>query len=425
MSPVVLDAPVKARGKAENARRRPMPKRFDRRVMHWAAALVAVVTSVLMTWPLAIHAGRGVLAAIYFWDAYTNAMIMGSRVDAALGRAPLSPFDNYFFAPLPRSIVFNENHFGLSVLFAPFYLLSQSPLWAYNLTLLVSLALSAFFMYLLVLRLTGSGHAGIIAGVAYAYCPYAFFEIGRIQLVATQWIPALFLFLHRAIEGQRPRDIIGFWLCILLQIGTCLYYAMFLVPLVALAGCGLLARYRPVRRFYYRFTVAGVGAGILALLMILPYFTAREAFNLERSLSLASSNDGKFSFFANVHPTNRTLTSMHHLVRSGRAHDEIAFPGFTALSLLCVALLVPASRALRRAGAARTLSTVSLWLLLAGIATFVALVTHSLLPAALAFGAGTWLLVRRGVPSPFRGRRGLYIALLLTAVAMFLGIHAL
>src|SRR4051812_1466628 len=120
---------------------------------HVAAALVAVFTTILLTWPLAAHAGHCVLRAIYFWDAYTNAMIMGSRVNAALGHGPLSLYDDYYFAPLPRSIAFNENLFGLSILFAPFYLLGHNPLWAYNLTLLLSLALSVFFTYLLVLHL--------------------------------------------------------------------------------------------------------------------------------------------------------------------------------------------------------------------------------------------------------------------------------
>ena len=79
---------------------------------------------------------------------------------------------------------------GLSLIFAPFYLATDNPLWAYNLTLLASLSLSMFFTYLLVRRLTGNPYAGVLAGVAFACCPFVMFEIGRIQLVATQWIPA-------------------------------------------------------------------------------------------------------------------------------------------------------------------------------------------------------------------------------------------
>ena len=104
-----------------------------------AAAGAAAAAAVLLTWPLAREARDHVLAAIYYWDAYTNTMIMGGRVDAALGRGALSLYDDYFFAPLPRSLVFNENLFGLSLIFAPFYALTGSPLLAYNLTLLSSL----------------------------------------------------------------------------------------------------------------------------------------------------------------------------------------------------------------------------------------------------------------------------------------------
>ncbi len=389
------------------------------------AAFVAVAASVLMTWPLAARAGHYVLRAIYFWDAYTNAMIMGSRVDAAVGRAPLSLYDNYFFAPLPNSIAFNENLFGLSLLFAPFHLISNNPLWAYNVTLLLSLALSVFFTYLLVRRLTGSGPAGLVAGVAFAFCPYVFFELGRIQLVATQWIPACFLFLHRAIEEKRPRDIVGFWVCILLQIGTGLYYTMFLVPLLGLVGGALLVKHRPSRRFYYWFAACAVCSGVVALLMVKPYFSARHAFNLERSLSFASSYDGKLGFFANVYETNRTLTGLHHEGERRGAPEEIAFPGFSALLLSLVALAVPAWRSLQRAGTRQASLTLLKWSALVVVTSLVTLLNHSMLPGALVFGAGAWYLVRRGEAHPFGGTRGLYFAVLVLSVVMFLGLSPL
>jgi hypothetical protein len=391
---------------------------------HLTVALVAVGTSILMTWPLALNAGHQVLRAAYFWDAYTNAMIMGSRVDALLGRGSLSLYDNYFFAPLPYSIAFNENLFGLSLLFAPFYLLSHNPLWAYNLTLLLALALSVFFSYLLVLRLTRSPYAGLIAGIAFAFCPFVFFEIGRIQLVATQWIPACFLFLHRALEGQRRRDMIGFWLSVLLQIGTCLYNAMFLLPLLALVGGTLLVRQRPPRRFFFWFGACGASAGIVALAMVYPYFAVRHDFNLQRSASFASSYDGAFGFFANVHETNRTLTGMHHLARQAGAHEEIAFPGFSVMLLALMALAAPAWRALQRVGPKQARVTILLWSALALLAAGFTYLQHSMLPGALLFVAGAWSLARRRLPQPFGGEMGLYFALLLLAVALFLGLNA-
>lgn len=393
---------------------------------HLLSALVVVFASVLLTWPLSQSPGHQLLAAAYSWDAYTNAMLMGSRVDAALGRSALSLYDSYYFAPLSHSIVFNENLFGLSCLFAPFYLLGDNPLWAYNLTLLASLALSAFFTYLLVLRLTRSACAGLIAGVAFAFCPYVMFEIGRIQLVATQWIPATFLFLHRAVEDRHRRDIVGFWLCILLQIGTCLYYAMFMLPLLALAGGALLLKERPPRRFLLWFGACAAVAGLVAFAMVWPYFAARHEFNLLRSASFASSYDGKLGFFAHVFATNRTLTALHYQDTQPGAHEEIAFPGFSVIAFAFVALAVPAFRALERSGLKRALVSLSLGFTLVLLAASYTWFTNSLLVGALVFGAGAvgWFLARRWLPQPFAGRVGLYFGLFLLAVALFLGLNA-
>jgi hypothetical protein len=400
---------------AAQLKRGPVPE-------HLAAAIAALGAAVLMTWPLAREAGDHILAAIYHWDAYTNTMIMGSRVDAALGRGPLSLYDDYFHAPLPNSIVFNENHFGLSLIFAPFYLASGNPLWAYNVTLLISLALSVFFTYLLVRRLTGNGPVGVLAGVAFAFSPYAMFELARIQLVATQWIPACFLMLHRAIERQRLRDVVGFWACYVLQIGTCLYYAMFLIPLLGLVGAVLLFRQRPRRKFYLQLAAAGAVAGGIALAMVYPYFAVRENFNLERSLSFASSYDGKLGFLANVHGTNLTLTGMHHRSAMRGAHEEIAFPGFTVLAMLLLSLGVPSYQALRGKTTRAISALLGTWFVVGVVTLGVTLLTRSMLAGAVVFGLGVWHQARSGRPLPFSGPRGMYLALLLLSVVLFLGL---
>lgn len=374
-----------------------------------------------MTWPLLFRAGDHVLEAIYYWDAYTNAMIMGGRVDALLGRGPLSLYENYFFAPLPNAIAFNENLFGLSLVFAPFYLASSNPLWAYNLTLLTSLALSVFFTYLLVRRLTDSFHAGLLAGVTFAFCPYVMFELGRIQLVATQWIPLCVLLLHRAIEERKRRDAALLWVAFLLQVGTCLYYAMFLVPLLALLGGVLVYRERPPRRLLLELAGGGVLSAIVALLMVHPYFSLRDAFALERSPTFASSYDGKFGFFLNVHETNHTLRALHHRAEYRGAHEEIAFPGFLTGALVLFSLAAPLLGALRVG--ARSVGVVALrWLAVLLLGALATLLLHSFLAGAVVFALGSAWQTKSGMLFPFSGSRGLYFGLLLFAVSLFLGL---
>lgn len=387
---------------------------------HLGAAAFALAVAVMMTWPLAATASNHILRAAFHWDAYTNAMIMGARLDAALGRGPLALYDNYFFAPLPNTIVFNENHFGLSLIFAPFALVSNNPLWAYNMTLLVSMALSVFFTYLFVHRLTRSGEAGLLAGVAFAFCPYALFEIGRIQLVATQWIPACFYFLHRAFEQARKRDICWFWLCYLLQIGTCLYYAMFLIPLLTAVGVALVRRQPPSRRFAAAFASVGALAGGIALAMVYPYFATRGSFDLERSLEFASAYDGRLEFFTHVPITNRTLTQMHHTGAFRGAYEEIAFPGFVAISMMLLGVTVAFAKLFRR-GLLRVPVVVRVAAWIFGALVLSALM-HSMLAGLLALVFGWWREHRRVRTTLLGSNHGVYCAVLLLAVCLFLGL---
>ncbi len=378
--------------------------------------------TIIMTWPLFPASGEHVLGAIYHWDAYCNTMILGSRIDALFSRGPLSLYDNYFFAPLPSTIVFNENHFGLSLIFAPFYLLSGNPLFAYNMTLMSSMALSVFMTYLLVHHLTRNSYAGFVAGIAFAFCPYVFFEIGRIQLVATQWISASFLFLHRAIERNRLVDVIGFWVSYVFQVGTCLYYAMFLIPLLSTIGIVLILQRRPPRQFWFSMIPSAVVAGTVVLQMVRPYFSIRRNFDLERSLSFASRYDGKLSFLANVHTTNRTLVGMHHIADTPGAHEEIAFSGFTIIALAALAI-VPAFVSWIRSAPLSTIAALLGRGLSAGLLLAVAVVvSRSMLVGAAVFLLAYLLLLHPRLPKDFLSGPKLYGLVAIVAITMFLGL---
>jgi hypothetical protein len=396
---------------------------------HAAIIGAFAVVTVALTWPLLPNVADHVIGAMYYWDAYTNTMLMGSRVRSALGIGPGGIYENYFFAPITNTIAFNENLFGLSLLFAPFYLISGNPLLAYNLVLLTSLVLSGYFTFLLVRRLSGSGLAGFLSGVAFAFCPYAAFEIGRIQLVATQWIPLFFLFLHRAFEHKQPRDVIGVGVSYALQVGTCLYYAMFMLPLAAVMAALLVARHWPFpRRFVLQLGAVGALTGATVAAMIFPYFGTRKRFSLIRSEDFAQDFDGKLQFLLNVHPTNRLLTFLHHVPPSPEgAHEEIAFPGFTIalLGLAALAFALIAGFARQPAGAARrVLIALPVYLTLtAALAWFATLAAHNLVAGAAVVIAAAllWRKLRPGAPllsDPF----ALWLWLLPLSLVLFLGI---
>ncbi len=114
----------------------------------------------------------------------------------------------------------------------------------------------------------------------------------------------------------------------------------------------------------------------------------------------------------------------HHGAIRG-AHEEIAFPGFTVLAMSLLALWVPSWRALGALGPRKLGVMLGRWLAIAALAAAATLLTQSMLAAAIVFVMGIWQERRVGAPLPFSNRRGLYLAVLLLAVAMFLGLAPL
>jgi hypothetical protein len=322
-------------------------RRFTQFCLKHAVVLLAYASlSVITTWPLAARMNSHLVDAKWFYDGLTNAAILATRVQNLLGDGAGGIYENYFFAPLKHTIVFNENLFGLSILYLPFYLLTHDPLLSYNLLLLLCLTLSGYATWLFVTHLTKNPLAGFLAGFALAFCPYVFFQFGRLQLVAMQWVPLCALFFHRSFETRRLRDMAGLGICYALQVGSCLYYAIFLLLYFLFLGTWLLITYKPycTRFFVNALVVVGLTAIPIAF-MLYPYFQTRHDYALIRTEAKAQDYSGSLSDLLNVYPSNKTLTFLHNPSEGGS--EPIAFPGFTTVFLVLLAIAVPILRAYR------------------------------------------------------------------------------
>jgi hypothetical protein len=381
--------------------------------------------AVLMTWPLATHLATHVVKTKWHYDAMVNIHILGSRLHYALGQSPSlkSVYDDYFCAPTPFSIANNENHFGLSMLYALFYVPTHDPLLAYNLLLLLCICMSGFFMYLFVREMSGSALAGVLAGVGYAFSPYIFFELGRIQLVAAQWIPLFALFLHRSATTHRLRDTLGLGLTFAMQVGSCLYYAVFLGVYALFVGGWLLARGKvDWRKLALNMAIAGAVTAVPVAAMVYPYFRARQDFPLTRSEDLTAKYAGKLSDFAKVYKDNRTLTFLRN--DAGGPYEPIAFPGFTLLLLAAGGLLAPSIKTFRassRAARVFHLQTLGLSLLGLGVAVGLSIALRDVVPGLLLALVGTILWRRRSKERLLPRTLLIYACFILALIVLFLG----
>jgi hypothetical protein len=138
-------------------------------------------------------------------------------------------------------------------------------------------------MFLLARDRTGSSTAGLLAGLAYAFCAYRFHHLVHIQSLATQWLPLAVLYLLRSLDTGRARDAALAALFALLQVLSSGYYAV----MTALAlGTILALEWRRVREKGLPLLAALLAAAVVALLVFLPYqsVVARQAAELGREI---------------------------------------------------------------------------------------------------------------------------------------------
>jgi hypothetical protein len=136
------------------------------------------------------------------------------------------------FVPMRGAIALSEHLLGQSVIATPLQLAGLEPLTAHNLVLLLSYAMSAFFAYVLAFRLTGSTLAAACAGLAFGFAPYRASHVSHIQVLTSQWMPAMLLGMHAYVDTGRGRWLALFGLSWVLQALSNGYYMLFLPALI-------------------------------------------------------------------------------------------------------------------------------------------------------------------------------------------------
>src|SRR4030095_10988649 len=94
--------------------------------------------------------------------------------------------------------------------------------------LLGSMALSGAAMWLYAFELTGNWRAAILAGIVFAFSPFRFVHVHRLELQATMFIPLTLWWMERAFASGSRGDVIGAVLSWVGQVLCGIYYAVFL-----------------------------------------------------------------------------------------------------------------------------------------------------------------------------------------------------
>ncbi len=296
---------------------------------HRLAALVLFAAlAVLHSWPLASDPAG--LARLDNNDAQLNTWII-AWVPHALATSPLNLFEAPIFYPEHRSLAFSEHMLVPSLLGAPLIWAGVSPVFVYNLLIMLGLALSGFAMYWVMAAWTGSQRAGLIAGIAYAFNAHVLTRFVHLQAMHVEFFPIVLYAFDRVLTERRMKDVLLLAAAVVLQ-SLCSNYLM-VFTLYALIAC-LIVRYRelPARPLL----IAGAIALVMLAPFLWPYYQVDREYGLARSVDVVTQyNAGWRDYLA----TGGRLhyASWSHTLYEGRT---ALFPGITVAALALVALIV-------------------------------------------------------------------------------------
>ena len=334
-----LTVESRARGESHLAGRERILRRATA-----AALLLFVVLSLVLTYPLALHLTDAVEDR---QDALLNVWITAWDGHQLLSD-PLDLFDANIFYPYPRTLAYSELLLGNGLLSLPITAATGNPVLGYNVALLLSFVLSGFGTYLLVLSLTRSPGAGMVAGTIFSFSAYRMTNLAQAQLLTTQWMPFALLALLQLVRSPRVRHVVTFVLLFCLQALSSFYYAI----LLAMAVAGLVAwqlavrlwlRVRAgvqdgfhLRRVLLYLLLAAVLCVLIVLPFALPYFQVQRDLGFERSLADNEPFSASLRQYLMV-PSGSVvhgwwLPSDDTPIAGGYAVDAL-FPGLIALAL--------------------------------------------------------------------------------------------
>jgi len=306
--------------------------------------------TIAMTWPLSLQmsthlAGDDVDVLINPWADWWTKKVLTEGGSASGSRNLDLYHTDYMFYPQGTSLVFHSfshTNTAISLLLAPLI----GHFAAYNLTILLTYALSGFGMYLLAENLTGCQPAAFVAGIIFAFHPYHLFQSSHPVLVTTQFMPLFALAFIRMLHHPGARRVKQTLLASLWFLLTALSSWHLMLMLAGWAVLYLLyellferARWAP-GAFNHLILLVFVVA-----LTIAPFLwpIAREQFTADTSYMTVSVEEGRgndlLSFLtpSRLHPVFGPLV-LETNSRIGYTRNTPAYLGYAAIGLAIIGI---------------------------------------------------------------------------------------
>jgi hypothetical protein len=299
----------------------------------WAIASLCLLLAIIHTWPLVTSPGT--LSRNDNADAELNEWIL-AWVAHQLPRAPGQLFQGNFFYPERDTLAYSEPLIVPALMGAPLHWLGASPVFVFNIVLILGFALTAWAGYTLAVEWTGDRAAGMLAGSLFAFNTHTLTRLAHVQGIHAWGLPLTLLAADRILVHGRWRDAV--WLAV--WMAAMAYTSGYLVVFGAImVGVVLVTRVPDWWPRVGRVATLFAGATLLAGLAILPVYVPYNRLAREKGMVRAIETVTEFS-----------ATWTGYLAAAGRIHFSTwserfwanpvsgFFPGFVVIVLAAAAL---------------------------------------------------------------------------------------
>ena len=295
------------------------------------AAIVYVLLTVALTWPLVIRPASIVPNDV--GDPLLNAWILSWN--ARVLPLTASWWNGPQFYPVAGTMAFSEHLLGLTIFTTPIIWLTNDPLLAHNAAFFLSFVLSALSAYFLAFTISRRHDCAFLGGLAFGFAPYRMVQLAHVQMLSAYWMPVALAALHRYFDGRRLRWLIVFAASWLLQALTCGYYLFYLSVLIGLWLLWFAKGSNRTRALIQMAIAWGIATTMLAPVLY-GYWKFQHAYGLRRGIDEIISFSADVGSVLNA-PDNLWLWGWLDVVDHPEA--EI-FPGLTVVVLIILGLTI-------------------------------------------------------------------------------------
>jgi hypothetical protein len=191
-----------------------------------AAFLIFFSASIYLTYPLIFHMGDMVTG---LGDELFIAMTQNWVIHVITSGNISSLFETNIYFPYHNTLAYSETFISSSILALPIRQILGEPIATVNFTIVSSLILLGFSIYLLCFYLTKDFFASLLSGMLVVFSPAVLDKVVHIQMLAIQWVPLAILFFFKFIRSKKSRYLSISLFFFLLQTYNCFMAGYFIL----------------------------------------------------------------------------------------------------------------------------------------------------------------------------------------------------